>query len=206
MNKFLIIIFFVLSFACSGKNPIVEKREWYDTNKTQIKKEYYILKSRNHASVIQGLYREYFRNGKIKLEGNYIANQKDGKFILYNEQGAKITEQEFSFDRLNGLSRDFYPDGKVKLECPYLKDTLNGQMIEYFENGNISNSINIKKGIKDGEAKIYYYSGKLKYNLNYKNGKLDGTIASFDSLGTLINEKYYQNGIDLTGKQNTSGN
>lgn len=200
------MILFVFSFACSGKNQIVEKREWYDADKTQIKKEYTILKSWPQGSVIQGLYREYFRNGKIKLEGNYRTNQKDGKFILYNEQGAKITEQEFSLDRLNGISRDFYPDGKVKLECTYLKDTLNGPMIEYFDNGNISNSLHIKKGIKDGAAKIYYYSGKLKYNLNYKNGKLAGTIASYDSLGTIIHEKYYQNGIDLSGKQNTPGN
>ena len=61
--------------------------EWFDENKTQIKKEYSVSKNWMSKDLVQGRYVEYHQNGKIALEGYFVANEKHGKFISFDEQG-----------------------------------------------------------------------------------------------------------------------
>lgn len=195
MNKvFVICISLFLIYSCSNEQRLEKRREWFDSAKTKIKKEYYIHYKKKSKETIQGSYKEYFISGDVKLEGNYLDNEKHGKFILFNEQGVKITEQEFKYGKLDNISKDFYPNGKVKLECSYRNGTLDGPMIEYFENGKPHKIINIENGIKQGESKLFYPSGKLHATLNYKDDKLNGTMSSFDTLGNIVLRKYYDYG------------
>ena len=93
--------------------------EWkgYDKNGNVI----YELKSGN------GKIKEYYYNGKLKFEGDYINGERNGKIKEYNYYDGKlIFEGEYLNDKRNGKVRKYnYYDGEFKFEGEYLNDERN---------------------------------------------------------------------------------
>ena len=51
---------------------------------------------------MNGKVKEYFENGKIKFEGEYLNGKRSGKAKEYNEQSSLISEGEY----LNGIEME----------------------------------------------------------------------------------------------------
>ncbi|TNF99927.1 MAG: hypothetical protein EP297_04635 [Gammaproteobacteria bacterium] len=54
--------------------------------------------------VKDGLYIEWHRNGRKKIEGNYKDGKKEGKWIQWDANGRKISEEQYVKGNLKGQS------------------------------------------------------------------------------------------------------
>lgn len=80
----------------------------------------------------------YYKNGKVNFEFNYVNGLKEG------------------------IVKRFYEDGKLYSQTPYVHDTIDGIRKLYYKNGIVSSEIPYKKGNPEPGLKEYYDNGKLK--------------------------------------------
>ena len=83
-----------------------------------------------------GLFVEYYNNGKMKYEGRYVYGIKDGVHSEWLENGNKISSINFLNGNLNGVYSEWYPNGKKKYEGNYQTGNKEGTFTEFYENGN----------------------------------------------------------------------
>lgn len=89
-------------------------REWHKTGNLAIEKNYDDLDKKI------GTYKEYWDNGKLKEEGNFKDDKKDGKWSEYDITGKKLIEKT-------------YIDGELISEKPY-KESIIDSIKNIFKN------------------------------------------------------------------------
>lgn len=67
-------------------------------------------KQRDGSWINEGTYREYYKSGKLGLEGAFKAGIKDGKWTQYDEKGQRVLERTFE----NGVEKTENPVKKTK--------------------------------------------------------------------------------------------
>ena len=77
---------------------------------------------------------EYWDNGKLKTDGNYVEDQysrgsweyltPDGRVLSYNRDGQLQSEQTFKNGRLDGAQKSYFANGKLGVEELYKKDKI----------------------------------------------------------------------------------
>ena len=77
-----------------------------------MKENIYIIKNGN------GKVKEYYDNGKLKFEGEYLNGKRNGKGKEYNYDGKLIFEGEYLYG--NKLKGKEYINEKLKYEGDYL--------------------------------------------------------------------------------------
>jgi antitoxin component YwqK of YwqJK toxin-antitoxin module len=153
-----------------------------------------VVDSRAH-----GFYREWYENGKKKLEARVIEGIADfspvaqsgwlfeGESHVWDEEGKCIAKILYSRGALEGVSHYFYPSGKIQKEIPYRQNEVDGVMTLYAEDGNVLERISHTKGERDGLAVGFWKDRKEKYTEHYEKGALkEGVYFSPD--GTKIAE------------------
>ena len=130
---------------------------------------------------------EYFK-GKIKFEGEYLNDKKNGNGKEYNTKGKLIYEGEYSNGKRNGRGIEYNTDGKFEGE---FKNGKKWNGTGYNKNGEIDYDIfdgygtlkeyygdkliyegECKKGYRHGKGREYnYFTGKLIYNGVFLYGK-----------------------------------
>ena len=73
-----------------------------------------------------------YDNGQLRLEGHYVAGQKQGTFRWWYPSGQLGSEELFEGNQKEGLSRMWYENGQIKQEGNYRNGVLKGQM-KYWE-------------------------------------------------------------------------
>ena len=173
-----------------------------------------------------GKYTEYYKNGKIKIQGNYKEGRRNGEFktFLKNSKSAgsviykdgkiikstliKSMKDNASFSPISYVNYDLdtsYSIGKVDfpnklLKTYYMynkKGVLNGDSIKYYEEGNIKSIIPFKNNIVDGLTISYYENGNIKEEVHYKNDKMNGESKSYDENGKLNGRTIFKDDIKL---------
>ena len=95
----------------------------------------------------EGIYKEYYDNGKI------------------------LKESYFSNDKKNGLEKIYYENGKISSIKNYKDGKANGEYIEYYIDGELKLKGSYKNGLRDGEFKTYLKNSKSAGSMFYKDGK-----------------------------------
>ena len=120
-----------------------------------------------------GKRKEYYENGKLKFEGEYIDGIRDGK------------------------GKEYYIDGELEFEGEYLNGKKwNGKGY----NKNDNREFEIKDG--KGEIKEYDYNGKLIFEGEYKNGVRHGKGKEYDNNEIIKFFGEYFNGKRWNGEAN----
>ena len=70
--------------------------------------------------------KEYYNNGKLKFEGEYLKGKK-WNGIGYDINNHKVYELKNG----SGYIKEYYADGKLKIEGEYLNGERNGKFKEY---------------------------------------------------------------------------
>ena len=164
----------------------------------------------------QGLWKDFYKNNKLKSEITYLNDMKNGYFKKYDSSGTLVSIEKYINDEIikhaeelkeYEIRRDYYPNGRVMIEGSYYNGKPDGIRREYDENGKITNSYIFYDGILSGEGivdidgfkqgpwKEYYEDGNIMSEGVYKNN-------------LPINEwKYYhKNGkIEQQGKYSSKG-
>lgn len=115
--------------------------------------------------------KEYYPDGKLKVEAQYKDNF------------------------LNGNYKEYYQNGNLAVEENYKNGKLEGIKKVYFENGNIEWEAIYKEGVEDGLHKKYSGKGILLLEAYFKNGKQDGLTKSYYEDGLLESKQEYKNDI-----------
>jgi len=95
--------------------------------------------------------KEYYRNGKLKFEGEYL-NGKIWKGHGYNING----NIEFAIKDGKGNIKEYDYDGQLKFEGENKNGVRNGKGKEYYKNGKLRFEGEYKNGERNGKGKIYY--------------------------------------------------
>jgi antitoxin component YwqK of YwqJK toxin-antitoxin module len=145
-----------------------------------------ISKKDQIESILHGVQKLYFSNGKLESEVNYNVGQLDGIYKKYNKEGILINDRNFKKGKENGKCISYYDDGKKMLEENWKEGVKNGAFIFYFPNDSIKFQENYVKGIPQGWFKENYDNNQKKSEIFYEKGKI-------------IKEQYWNEyGQDLT--------
>ena len=151
----------------------------------------------------KGVIIDYYKNGELKYEIDYLNGEKSGKGTEYYNNGELRYEGKYFNGEKNGKGKEYYNDGQLLYKGEYLNGKINGEgklykykyellsgkLEEQYKNGkrwvrklddrideiNINEDIE-KNKVKNGKKKEYFKNGKLKFDGEYLNGiKWNGT-------------------------------
>jgi antitoxin component YwqK of YwqJK toxin-antitoxin module len=162
----------------------------------------------------QGKWKFFYVNGKVKTEGVYRDDKRNGYFKEYDEKGMLTDVSKYVNDvkqeaapelvKLD-IRTDYYPDGKVKTRASYKGDVPEGVRREYSTNGEVTAAYTYQKGIviaegivddegvRDGPWKEFYADGQLRAEGLYRNGNRIGKWRFYHPNGNLEQEGSYNN-------------
>jgi antitoxin component YwqK of YwqJK toxin-antitoxin module len=139
-----------------------------------------------------GTWKEYYPNGKMSVESNYVEGKLHGLKTEWDEEGNKESAAEYQNGKLLGRQEDYY-NGKLSKEYTKGADGLEGICKEYSGSYLVSQK-NFVKGVQEGEEREFSSTdGSLEEISHYVNGKLHGVYQEFKE-GVLVEEGAYENG------------
>ena len=173
-----------------------------------------------------GKYTEYYKNGKIKVQGSYKEGKRDGEFkaflkngksagfIIYkdgkiikstlvktmkdNASFSPVTDIYYKLEDSHTLRKVDYENGLLKTYFIYNKDGIpDGESVEYYEEGNIESIVHFRNNIVEGLTITYYENGNIDEEVNYKNNKMNGEAKSYDENGKLNGRTIFKDNIKL---------
>lgn len=170
------------SFKLINKGSVYDQNNGlkltYHTNDTI--KEKYTLKD----GLINGIFKRFYDNGTLEMEGLFLNGKKDGFFTDYNKDGSVSVKYQMKNGETNGLVF-FYSDGVLNSKSTYVKGEKNGleESYRYDANGDvlIMLSGNMKDGLEDGKFHLYAYEKGEKRVLsyfNYEKGLMNGAFQN----------------------------
>ena len=140
----------------------------------------------------QGVWKYFWENGNLQLEGAYQNDKKNGFFKYYDTDGNFQKIEKWENDILiedaqetKKLDRkvEYHPNGKLKTEAYFFKGIPDGIRREYSPEGEViqgylfRNGILLGEGIidedgkKQGDWKEYYETGELRASGKYLNSR-----------------------------------
>jgi antitoxin component YwqK of YwqJK toxin-antitoxin module len=168
----------------------------------------------DRSGLKQGRWKFFYDNGKVKTEGIYRDDKRNGYFKDYDEKGMLVDIAKYVNDvrqeetpelvKLD-VKTDYYPDGKPKTVASYLGDIPQGVRREYDNAGRVVASFTFDKGkliaegiiddegVKDGQWKEYYADGQLRSEGLYSLGNRVGRWRFYHPDGSLEQEGNYNN-------------
>lgn len=146
-----------------------------------------------------GRYREWFANGKIKIQATVIGGIADlhpsaesgwlfhGPTLAYNDDGLLIASILYEKGVLEGESVYFHDNGSVWKKCPYHKGLADGEFTVFSPEGILIKTSFFVNGKKDGVFMRYANSSpqKILSREEYKNDRLFSG-AYYDDNGELL--------------------
>lgn len=119
-----------------------------------------------------GLFRQYYDNGKIQEETFYKDNMKHGMSRWNNKAGQRIAEYNYENGNFSGIQRTYFENDTLQSEVNYVDNVLSGESKEFFRNGNLKLSGIYREGLKDGSWTEFNELGKVQRVTKYKAGNV----------------------------------
>jgi antitoxin component YwqK of YwqJK toxin-antitoxin module len=172
--------------------------EFRGGEKTGIWNHYYedkSIKAQAYYKGDLGLYREFYTNGKIKMEGFNYMGKSDSTWTYYYENGAKQAEGKYSEGHRNGDWTFFHRNGNISASGIYDMGEKNGKWTYFHENGKISSEGEEREGKKEGYWKIYDNQGEFKGEGIFEEGS--GKYREYYDNGNIKVKGEMDNGVNI---------
>lgn len=162
----------------------------------------------------QGRWKYFYDDGKVRLEGIYRDDKRNGYFKEYDEKGmltdiAKYVNDERQEETPElvklDVKTDYYPNGKPKTVASYKSDVPEGIRRDYDTAGKVVASYTYKEGkiisegiiddegVKDGPWKEFYEGGQLRAEGMYSLGNRIGRWRFYHENGSIEQEGTFNN-------------
>lgn len=141
----------------------------------------------------EGIGKRYYANGKLRTEGNYVNGNREGIHNTYHENGNVWVEKKYKNGEVK-IRKVYYEDGTLEGVGNYKNGKEEGLQKEYFRNGKMKYEANYKNGKREGLEKEYLPSGELWSEYNNINGELEGLGKDYYESGALKQERHYKKG------------
>lgn len=167
-----------------------------------VKREYYSngnlkIEEYHKNGLANGLQTEYFQNGQVEAKAQYKDGEIFGSGFIFYENGKLKKDHKFEKGKENGTCIDYYENGKISAIGNYKDGIIDGKVLTWYENGNMKNDMNFSNGKESGICKAFFENGNIKMIATIKDGKLDGKMIKFDSLGKNPKEYFYKDGVEI---------
>lgn len=164
-------------------------RREYD-NKGQVEKAFIFRRGKIIAEGIftdagkkEGLWKEYYPDGKMKATGTYADDIKTGEWKFYYPNGQLEQTGSYKAGKLEGEWNWFYSSGKPLRKEFFIDGLADGMLTEYDEDGNIITEGDYIEGKKEG---LWFYKvGDNTDEGEYAEGLRNGTWKSYYADGLL---------------------
>lgn len=136
-----------------------------------------------------GLFREWFANGKIKIQANIVGGIAD----LHPS-----AETSWIFD---GTSYAYFQDGSLRATIAYHKGELTDTSVYYHRNGRVWKTIPYKHGKQHGTVETWTPQGTLLKTESFHMDRLNGACIRYGNETTpYYSQEYYEMGKLISGK------
>ena len=113
------------------KNYYIEKSFHWDQETEKLKTE----SKFNLKGELNGIYKEYHRNGQLKLQKSYTNGVvDDGEVITYHQDGSKAKKVKYLSGEISGVFYEWWENGKIKTKG-YCENSLCYIEEDFDENG-----------------------------------------------------------------------
>jgi antitoxin component YwqK of YwqJK toxin-antitoxin module len=174
-------------------------REQYEDGKKRVERgvAYY---SDNHFEA-DGVYREFYPNEQLFVEGQFLNGRQHGEWTFYHENGEQNRKATYNNGQPDGAWDVFRSDGTLAARRSFRNGQRHGEWITYDKTGkNPLREEHYADGNPEGVWKIWFDNGKQRQQIGFKAGKLDGPSMEWDEDGEKRVEVSYSNG-KLHGKR-----
>ncbi len=139
-----------------------------------------------------GTWKEYYENGKISVESEYVGGKLHGLETRWDKEGNKVSVMEYQNGKNLGKQLIYY-NGKLNKEYTEGVEGIEGIYKEYHGDF-LYIQKNFLGGIQEGEErKFSTRDGSLETISNYVHGKLHGVYKKYE--GPILSEEgAYENG------------
>lgn len=152
-------------------------------------------------TIRDGYYKEFYYDGSVTLEENYVNNEREGESKKYHLNGQVYINTTYVNDRKVGPETEYNEDGVLVRKSNYNRKKT-GEELLYFESGAIQEKNVYHRGRLEGLCETYYTSGAVREKNMYKEGRLEGLCKTFFKSGALESEKLYKSN-KLQGESKT---
>ena len=153
--------------------------------------------------------RDYFPDGRVKIEGSYFKNKPDGIRREYDSLGNIVKGYVFNEGILMGEGiidgagkkqgpwKEYYETGELMASGTYRNNERTGNWTFYHKNGKVEQKGSYtNKGIPDGEWNYYYESGNLLRKEYYSDGEPEEEYIEYSDSGEVIVKGTFTEGLE----------
>ncbi|MBA3663607.1 MAG: hypothetical protein H0W61_05295 [Bacteroidetes bacterium] len=167
---------------------------------------------------ITGEWKYYHKNGKLWKQGSFNdSGERDGLWKEFYEDGKPNSEENYSDGKLNGPQKYFDTDGNLWQEYVYKKNKMleyrgykkdgskicdnktngkNYEVVFYYSNSQKRREGKISDGDLEGVWKDYSVFGVLTQESTYKEGNLNGPLKEYYQTGKVKRDRNFTNGVE----------
>lgn len=121
----------------------------------------------------QGLWKNFFPNGKIKSEIAYVNSRPNGTYKTYFENGQIEEEGSWENNRNTGGFKRFHENGQTAQQFVFNETgKRDGKQVYFYENGQVMIEADVAAG-KEKFVKEFYEDGSIKAEKSFIDGELD---------------------------------
>lgn len=174
------------------------------------------INRRDNAGKKRGKWVEFYPDGVVAMEGQFMNDMRNGIFKFYNRKGDLINLEKYRDDELVRDSEEsiildirstYYPDGKVKSSGGYVDGVKQGVHRIYDESGEIMGGEIYHQGLKTAEGiidqrgdyqgtwELFYDDGSVRARGDYENNLRAGDWVFYHRNGKVESEGKYVNGL-----------
>lgn len=182
------------TYDVEGKLSTVEKYEnglftgmaFYDTlgkeiknivdNKEKVEAEYptvtgsiYLKRTFLNGST-EGTSNSYYLDNKLRGEGSYLDNERDGLWKWYNPDNTLSSIRNYLAGELQGFSENYDLFGKIRSRSEYINNNAYGVETLFYYDGKKKEEITYWDDSENGPEKYYGYNGEYVLTLCYEHG------------------------------------
>lgn len=150
--------------------------DYYETG--ELMEEYWVLGKFTwifYTTRLNGVYKEYHKNGKLKTIVTYKDGKVQGNLKAYYENGRLRCDCDFEDNLPSGIHKISHPNGQPWIKKIYKNGKLWNVTYNYDSAGNEMDKGTLLDG--NGILNLYSKDGKLMEQEIYKNGKKKKTIV-----------------------------
>jgi len=155
----------------------------------------------DNSSKNDGAFTEWYPNGRVFMEGQFVAGLKQGDWKLSYDNGKPRRTEHYVDGRLDGAWTAWRDDGTRERDVSFKGGQRDGRWVTYDATGKQKlTSEEYKANQRDGAWQVWYPSGKLQAQQHYRSGQLDGVQTYWYENGKKRSEQNFAMG-DAHGKQ-----
>lgn len=157
-----------IKYVIKGSKDKSYKTEYYETGELFVERQ-----------IKTGNYKEYLKDGTLKVNCNYTNYNLTGLWVGFSNTGQKEWEVNYLDGYLSGAFKQFYISGKIKAEGKYHENKKQGKEKHFTEEGKLDWEGFFDKGIPVSKWKKYNKEEKVVAFNKFKGGVLIKNSKTF---------------------------